>query len=208
MSGRNEVESEFPEFSALGDHNHARRCARNTVSKTEQISLRNLPNVGTLEVEPDPLVIFATIGAADERTVLVHAAAMRAGTLLMHAIAVLALRNGVRLSVVSTDDMLLEVLHREREPQLAAASLAQVDAVLAIHRHQSLRLVFVLGDDEVHLGTLDLLLEITGNLLLALLQLVQAKDALADEKLGKSLQKHAVVVDVLLIGESQHIGEL
>jgi hypothetical protein len=47
MSGRNEVESEFPEFSALGDHNHARRCARNTVSKTEQISLRNLPNVGT-----------------------------------------------------------------------------------------------------------------------------------------------------------------
>jgi hypothetical protein len=37
--------NEFPEFSALGDHNHARCCARNTVSKTEQISLRNLPNV-------------------------------------------------------------------------------------------------------------------------------------------------------------------
>jgi hypothetical protein len=58
MSGRNEVESEFPEFSALGDHNHARRRARNTVSKTEQISLRNLPNVGT-GLESNELCVWA-----------------------------------------------------------------------------------------------------------------------------------------------------
>ena len=42
----------------------------------------------------------------DNIPLLIAARPLRAGTLLMHAIAVLALRNGVRLSVVPTDDML------------------------------------------------------------------------------------------------------
>ena len=70
------------------------------------------------------------------------------------------------------------------------------------------RQVLVLGGHEVHLGAGLPLFEVLRDLLLALLQLIQAHDALCDEQLGERVDEHAICEQLLLVGEAQHVGEL
>lgn len=85
-----------------------------------------------LEIHPDALVVVAVVSAAGNGAMLANRA-RTGGMLEVLAIAIGALRNEIRRAQIPFDNAFVNVLHGQREGQLATGSFAEMHAILAVN---------------------------------------------------------------------------